>query len=393
MLQIDLKNSNVIPLLLILPVMVYMSVSFFNMEILLMSFVALALMLVSFVISLFLLIRKREITLFGFVVISLLLLILTTSFIYGNSWKDWIYILGCITCYQILLYYYRDNTKVLIFGAWGAISVVVYAQLLQCLLHPELWVLEKAEINGFLLGGNHNQMGSRIVVAIALGCICVNYTKWCLLNLIPLVITSIALLFMVQSMTALSSVILLTVLCFINNKRVLFFSDFLILVGVVLFQTIVCFSGTGLENNELASWFVKDVLNKDMTFTGRTVMWDSALRIIPDSPLVGYGYVDKEWYYSNMSTLAIGAHNFILNLIIYAGILGLFTYLILIAMSIKNLLYQNDVIALKLLACFATMSIMMLFEVYEMQLVFFLLTIMYYYKSPINRLIDARKYE
>lgn len=145
-------------------------------------------------------------------------------------------------------------------------------------------------------------------------------------------------------------------------------------IAVILFELFVCFQGKGFENNELARWLVIDVLGKDMTFTYRTDMWDSALRIIVRSPLYGYGYPDAEWYNANMSSLAIGPHNMILGVLVYAGVIGLTLYGSVIYTAIKQAIKSDLYIAL---TAFAALSVMMLFEVYSMSLVVFLLTLMY----------------
>ena len=66
---------------------------------------------------------------------------------------------------------------------------------------------------------------------------------------------------------------------------------------VFIFQVLVCFQGKGIEQNPLAVYFVEDILGKDITFTGRIYMWDAAAKVFAESPLYGYGSVDKDWYY------------------------------------------------------------------------------------------------
>ena len=241
---------------------------------------------------------------------------------------------------------------------------------------------EDKNLHGFILGGNYNQMGSRMIIALTTAVISVTYSKWFWLNLVPLFICCFAILFMVRSMTALSCLFLFLLFFLIQSKKLLSFGTLSVYVIVILFQTIVCFSGTGLENNDLVRWFVEDVLEKDMTFTGRTEMWDSALRIISDSPIWGYGFVDGNWFVAHMSSRAIGAHNFILNTMVYGGVMLLVLYLVIAAKSIGNLIRINDITSIKMVAAFGIMSIMMLFEVYGTSLVFLLLTIMYYYPGP-----------
>lgn len=386
LLQIDIKHSNLIPLVAISLLTTYLAISFFDMEMFLASYVALAGMLFVFIFALFLIIRKRTLCSFDVAVLLFTFILEALSILNGVDWKNWLFFTLAISSYIILFNYYKEKYHILIFGILFVLSIATYCQLYQCIIHPEMWIAvdnpEDKNLHGFILGGNYNQMGSRMIIALTTAVISVTYSKWFWLNLVPLFICCFAILFMVRSMTALSCLFLFLLFFLIQSKKLLSFGTLSVYVIVILFQTIVCFSGTGLENNDLVRWFVEDVLEKDMTFTGRTEMWDSALRIISDSPIWGYGFVDGNWFVAHMSSRAIGAHNFILNTMVYGGVMLLVLYLVIAAKSIGNLIRINDITSIKMVAAFGIMSIMMLFEVYGTSLVFLLLTIMYYYPGP-----------
>ena len=380
LLQIDIQQSKLIPFVAISLLMTHMVVSFFHMEMFTASYIALAGMLLAFFGALLLLGRQRTLHLYDFLVLLFVFTLEGITLLNGTDWKNGLYLTLSISAYIFLFNYYQEQYHTLILGILFVLSVAIYCQVFQCIAHPEMWLIEETKQNyGFILGGNYNQMGSRLMIALTAGIISVKYNKWFWMNLIPLFISCFALLFMVRSMTALSCMFLFLLFFFIQNKRLLSLGAMCIYVGVILFQVIVCFSGTGLENNDLARWFIVDVLGKDMTFTGRTEMWDSALRVISESPIWGYGFVDSDWFHAHMSNRAIGAHNFILNTMVYGGIILLALYFAIILKSIGNLIRINDICSKKMIAAFGVMSIMMLFEVYETSLVFLLLTIMYYY--------------
>ena len=398
LLQIDIKHSNLIPFVAISLLTTYLAISFFDMEMFLASYVVLAGMLFVFIFALFLIIRKRTLCSFDVAVLLFTFILEALSILNGVDWKNWLYFTLAISSYIILFNYYKEKYHILIFGILFVLSIATYCQLYQCITHPEMWIAvdnpEDKNIHGFILGGNYNQMGSRMIIALTTAIISITYSKWFWLNIVPLFICCFAILFMVQSMTALSCLFLFLFFCLIKNRRILSIGLIALYVGVLLFQVIVCFSGTGLENNELARWFVVDILEKDMTFTGRTEMWDSALRVIAESPLWGYGLVNIDWYMTHMSSRAVGAHNFILNTMIHGGIILLALYIIIIIKSLQNLIYASNICSKKMIAAFGVMSIMMLFETYETPLVFLLSTIMYYYSGsePVTGLVsDARE--
>lgn len=360
---------------------VYTFIDLFAMEQFLLSYVSLAAMLSVSLMAGYLLIRQQTLSRYNLVVLLYLLLIAGVSLMSGTNWKEWIYVSLAIVSALILFHYYRNQYQALVIGALIVLSIGVYTQLLQCVLHPEMWLIRDDKMNtGYILGGNYNQIGSRVLFAFALGTISVQYSKWWYLNLIPLVIAGLAIQSMVQSMTSFSCILLFLLFCLIRSRKLMRWGLIGLYSGWILFQCVACFSGTGLENNETISWFVEDVLGKDMTFTGRTEMWDAALHAISRSPIWGYGFVGKEWYLSNMTTRAIGAHNFILNNLLFGGISTLLLYATMIAMSIRHLLRQGNREALLLIAAFGCLSTMMLFETYPVPIVLLMLSMMYYYQ-------------
>lgn len=395
LLQIDIQQSKLIPFVVISLLLTYLSVSFFDMEMMTASYLALAGMILGFFFSLVLIFRQRTLRLFDFYVLLFALVLEAISLANGTGWKNWIYGALSISTFIFLFNFYHERYYTLILAILLVLSVAVYCQLYQCIIHPDMWLIEDSKVDhGYILGGNYNQMGSRLILALTTGMLSIRYSKWLWLNLIPLFISCFAILFMIRSMTALSSMFLFLLFFLIQNKKLLSFGAIGVYVGVILFQVIICFSGTGLENNDLARWFIVDVLEKDMTFTYRTLMWDSALRVFTQSPIWGHGFVDSDWFVAHMSSIAIGAHNYILNTMVYGGIMLLALYLVIVAKSLGNLIRVNDTTSIKMIAAFGVMCIMMLFEVYETPLVFLMLTIMYYYPGPEQSTIqepDARE--
>lgn len=382
--QINLRQSRQIPFVAMSLLMAKLAVSFMAMEMFTAMYVTQVGMMLTFLIALVLVIRDKTLHTFDILVFAYLLILEGISIISGTAWVSWLSTCLTISAFLFLFNFYRDKYHILMFGILFVLSFAIYCQLFQCILNPEKWVMEgDRELVGYVLGGNYNQIGIRIIMALTIAIWSAQYGKWFKVNLFFLIISSFAILFMVQSMTSLSCMILFLVFCLIKNQRLLSVGIGALFVGSFLFEVIVCFSGTSLQNNELASWFIKDVLGKDMTFTGRTYMWDTALQVISESPVWGYGFVDKEWYLSNMTSLAIGAHNFILNTLIYGGIIILVFYTAIIFKSIWHLIIFHDIGSKRLILSFAIINIMMLFEVYDPSLILLILTIMYYYPKSV----------
>lgn len=390
LLRIDLQGSKFVPFVAMAFIVCYISISFFDMGMFTMSYAAFAGLLGSFLLSFFLFLRRRELDMFELSIILFLFFQLSLSLLNGTNVKGGLYITVTILSFLLLFRYYKTSYKWLLLSTLMVLSVGVYCQLVQCVMHPEMWLIEgDKELHGYLLGGNYNQMGSRLLLALVLSLISLRYSKWFWLNTVPLFLCAIGNLLMIKSMTALSCIILFSLLCTFTNKSLQKISLIGIFIAVILFQILVCFTGKGLENNELAVWFIEDILNKDITFTGRTDMWDAALRVIYESPIWGYGFVDNDWFFSNMSTQAIGAHNYVLNTMICGGIIGLMMYFSLIYQSLTHVICYKDAYTYRFVAAFAVFCVMMLFEVYETTLVFLLLSFMYYYPESTPEIIPS----
>ena len=77
----------------------------------------------------------------------------------GIGWKDWLYTAFTISTYLFLFNYYQNRYDTLLLAILAVLSVAIYCQLFQCVLHPDKWmVADTKELHGFLLGGNYNQM-------------------------------------------------------------------------------------------------------------------------------------------------------------------------------------------------------------------------------------------
>lgn len=393
---IRLKELRVIPALMALVFAMYNSLSFTALEMQMASYLMLALMLLTTCVSTFLVVHNRGISRYPLVILFFLIWVAAVTMIYGNDLKNWIY--GCMSIVALLFLfdYYRDDIRPLVIGALIGFTIAIYAALWQLVTNPSLWFnLNENEnvVSGFLLGGNYNQMGPRLLCGIATNILCLKYSKWFWIPLIPLVIICIALLLMVQSMTSLVGLLLLVVFCCLPGIRFPRFCITGLICTVVLFQVLVCFNGKGIENNETAVWFIVDVLGKDITFTYRTDLWDAAMRLFTESPLTGYGFPSTEWYLSNLSSFAIGPHNQILGLMLYGGLPGITIFVTLLLYACFQIQKIKDRYATALYATTAVLLLTSLMEIYSMPIVFFIIVLTYYYGQSASSSLESDEHK
>ena len=109
----------------------------------------------------------------------------------------------------------------------------------------------------------------------------------------------------------------------------------ILIVQIVLFVILVLIS-----NIDIFSYFIINVLNRDLTLTDRTVIWKITIEKIIQKPLFGNGYVyGKDFQRMLPYIIGVNAHNTYL-MIMFIGGFVLFSVLIIIfIITIKK--YDN----------------------------------------------------
>lgn len=392
-MRICLDTLKILPGLLMFVFAAQTAINLNAFDLQIVSYAIFALMLLGSLISFYFLVRQRTLTFNDLVTILFMMVVGLSSMAHGTDIKTWLlYMTTAVCLLRFIFNFYQHNLTPLIIGLAVGFSLGIFLQIGQLILNPSLWIIEdEKEVGNYVLGDNYNQIGIRLILALVLNFLCVKINKMFYLLLIPCAIVCIAIPLIVGSMTAVTGVIIFLLICLIPTSRLRRLATGGLFVAIALFQILVCFNGTGIEHSETAVWFVEDVLGKDITFTYRTQMWDSALRIIADSPLFGYGYPNADWYRANMSSLAIGPHNLIFATLIYGGVITFGLYIYLLVRSTLNAAIVHDFTGDCLVVAIAVISLMMLMEAYPIPLVFCLLILSEYYPQLNNQL--SLKYE
>lgn len=385
LLRFNMHTISWLPCLMIFAVVVNVSADINVLELSLLSYLTLAIVLLSFAFMLFLYFRQGVASWFVLVAVAFELFLLTFTIISGNDVKSSFYQACSVAFIVMACDYYKDRYHMLLSAFAIAFSICVYLNFFHLMSHPDLWIIDDAKsIRGYLLGGNYNQMGARLLCAVGLSVACLHYSKWWLLNTIPVIVISIVTLVIVGSMTSLTGVIVFLLLCLIPSRQLLRIGIISLVGATIFFQVFVCFQGNGIGQSPLAVYFIEDVLGKDITFTNRTYLWDAASKVVMESPFFGYGYVNGDWYFSHMSSLAIGPHNYIWNVLINGGVilLALFTYICYLVYSKLPSIKERNI--LYIIALISVMFLMMTMESYPTELIFILLSLVYFapYTKP-----------
>lgn len=388
-MQINLKKLSVLPFAIASILIVQASMTLSVMDNLqMLSYGILGLTIVGFLVLLFLYFREKEVYRLDMVLFFYYLLLLVFTILNGTDLKNAIYRTVEATLLIMQFHYFRHRLPLLVQAFAFGFSIAVYCNAVNMALHPE-WLFNK-EIDGFLLGVNYNQMGCRLICAVITNILCLKINKWWIVNVIFLTIIAIATLLLVNSMTSFSCLTLFVLLCFIPSAKLKKIFAIGIFAFVILFEFIVVFSGESLANNELAVYIIVDVLGKDITFTLRTELWDAGMKLFSESPFIGYGLVDNEWYRTHMVARAIGPHNMILGIMINGGLTLLTLMGMYITIAVKNSYKQIDNMLATVLMGIGFCFMMMTMEVYPSFFLFYLFALVYYYPQ-LSAIIGSNK--
>ena len=133
-------------------------------------------------------------------------------------------------------------------------------------------------------------------------------------------------------------------------------------------------------------------MDRDITFTGRTEIWDKALEEIKKNEIIGTGYMNMNQRIENMDIYH--AHSTYLNIVLESGIIGEIAYLFLFIYIWYRISKIKDkkIVSISSFAIF-TYLIMTLFEVYIDILYFYLLLIIISGLSDNNKIMLIYRYK
>lgn len=168
------------------------------------------------------------------------------------------------------------------------------------------------------------------------------------------------------------------------NKKNYINSKYFFIVFAAIFIFIVL-----LRVQNIFSWFIVEILKKDLTFTGRTKIWDMINDLILKRPIIGYGIEPIDIIMRKMNGPTTHAHNTILDILYKGGILSLVPFIYMVLIVVKNLYVNSEHLISKycsvIMLCF---FVMLNFEAREDRIGFYIILLLCLNH---NRIIDVIK--
>ncbi|MEZ5379062.1 MAG: O-antigen ligase [Acidimicrobiales bacterium] len=247
--------------------------------------------------------------------------------------------------YLALRFKRRDLVR---FAAAGG-AVVVWLCLIWVVALPT-YGFAKTTVTGDQWSGiftNKNSLGQMSVYAATLLLLESAQSRWHRLWTVPSIGAAVALLVGSESKTGLATAVLLAALLIVfqlfRARRTLYGAVAISMLAASV--TAVLFAIAALP-------FIADLLDKDVTLTGRTEIWAQLLRTIWNRPIVGYGYeafwngwrspAREVWLAGDWTP--VHAHNAAFQYMLDQGIVGL---LLILTFFIRSVIKATKLIGLQ----------------------------------------------
>ena len=331
------------------------------------------------------LLRRGKIDKFILFVILFYCSLLFSTFYFSKSYVNLIYefasILSWIVLFKINM---LDNKDKFLTTLENTFFILLLINFITIILFPGGFYLNSSGYSGNYFLGYDNNLITYIFPALALSFTnSLNKNGEIGLKSIFLLIISFCSIIFTWSATGVVSMVIMIVLFFaytINKK------DFpikkYIVVALSLFIGIVF-----LRFQNIFSFIIEGWLKKDLTFTGRTYIWDIFIGEIKKSILIGHGIVDSKYL---IRTLNAGhAHNYFLQILYQGGLvtfsmfLGFFFSAINKVKNCKEKKYVGIVIFAYLIS--------FIFEAYSLTNMFIIILLIAYYYEPSSKNLKGVK--
>ena len=260
------------------------------------------------------------------------------------------------------------------------ITIHIYAKLFAILIYFNfitMLIAPDGIFNGsYPLGSNYNQIGAKLICGMTIYIVAHRMKLRHYLPTLALSVTCALTPIILGSMTSAVGCMLMLLFFVIKNSKLRKIVIITFFIFYLVFQTFVVFMQGDLSENKQASYFIEEVLGKDLTFSDRARVWSEVIDYIIDSPTTGYGIQNVDWFESNFRVKS--SHNIILQMMMYGGTVTLAILIFIIFFTVKRSIKERSAINDTLIFGLAVFFFMMMMESYTPVLVLFMINMLYY---------------
>lgn len=300
-------------------------------------------------------------------------------------------IIYSISFCELIVIRLNENFRKTIDVCFKIFNLYVIINFILLLLYPNGLILEPTLIgtlSNYYFLGLDNQFAWFIMPCVILAMLNYYINGKFKISLFSILICLLTI-FITWSATAVASIVLfviLSLLVLLPIKRYYFKikMNYLLYIYISFFTLFVILRNL---NFPIISDLIINFLGKNLTFSGRTVIWNEVIKQIFNSPLIGYGANEGRIVMNTVSHISVSSHNVILQILFESGIIGLFSFInifLVFLNKFKNKHYDRfmEQVSIGVFCILITMTM----EVYNLEYLFIIILIGYFYKK--NYIID-----
>lgn len=248
-------------------------------------------------------------------------MLLPTFLNHGNYMKFLGYFIDSVGLVFMIKYLIKRFKNDIFSGVEFFCRLMIYMNFILLLIYPDGVFTEN---NGFLvtrylLLGMDNQ-ASILLISFMIIILACNKNKKSLVLKVDSFIFLLSMILVWCANSIVGILVFIGALFYqkISNKKITIKTCVRILAFMFVFVIL-------LQGFNLFSVFIVKFLGKDMTLSGRTMIWAEGIKEWLKYPILGHGYQASEAFvrFSNIAGYVRGAHNQVLNILLHGGLLFL----------------------------------------------------------------------
>ena len=307
-------------------------------------------------------------------VILLMIVLLISTIVNGADISACIGLILRVVGLTFLCNYGISNDRKIFLKSFETLlSILIIINFITILAHPVgLYMNDTGYIENWFLGYKNSHILYFLpYILVSFLNSYIDYGKLKIHNIVMFIVIIMST-FLVNNSTAIIGLSIIALFLIFNKfiKKNDFFNSYTyLIIFIALFIFIVM-----LRFQEIFSFLIVDILNKDITFTGRIYVWDKAINYILEKPILGYGNVSFQY-----STIVFSTHNMILGIFHKVGALGAAIFLKFIIKICQKLnKTKGELISKFISIILLTYFIMMTTEYYNFEYIIYIFIIAYY---------------
>ena len=333
--------------------------------------------------------RKEKISGIIKIFITFYIILLVSTMLYSKDFNAYrSYMIQAIGSLLIVEYYIKKDYKILIKSIADCTSILLILNLITVILFRDGFSFGTEE--GYYLLGIRIAFTPYVLLLLLTTLIYdkIQFNKKISSKSIMLIFIGLLNLIVKEVVTGIVTIGVVGLIILIFNKSKINNISFnkIMIMYSVLFIGIVVFSIQ--YRIPFFSYLLEDVMNKDLSFNNRDIIWASAIDDIKQRPVLGYGItagggVEVEFEYN---TKILVAHNQILHVLHEGGFISLILFIIMfIKISNKMENFKSDYSVIIIKSVLIGLLLMMITEVQSQKcIIFLILAIAYNLEYLIN---------